>query len=394
MLMQLYTGVLIALCLAMFAAHFWRKGRVSVADPAFFVFILFAYSVLFKAGYVWFVRPPDIIRDLGFKLDRMFMGKSKDILFYGMLLITLSMGAYLLGLQTKRAVTINSAYLREREIAPQSIVAISLVVMALSIIGLLQFLDMTGGIGADRMFAKKFNDLPGGATQRFYYPEYWLFKATTLVKCAFYAMLIMWFAQGEKASRTFYIVLFATLALSVLVATFAGNRATSILYIVEFLILWSLRPSKASARMYVACSAILVAVIVATSLVRYEAVVGEIDPVDGSQSQSQSQSQSPLPDAEPWEQPTVLPVGVYQKLEVFAQGRYGFDLIKTSHIVDATPRIFPYLNGQTFYGWLFVFVPKSWWPDKPIFSDISSILSDQIFEQPENNIPPSVVAES
>ena len=58
MLMQLYTGVLIALCLAMFAAHFWRKGTVSVADPAFFVFVLLTHSDLFKAGSVWFVRPP------------------------------------------------------------------------------------------------------------------------------------------------------------------------------------------------------------------------------------------------------------------------------------------------------------------------------------------------
>lgn len=386
---------LAVLCILMFAAHFWRQGRISFSDPAFFVFILFAQSVIFKIIYVYGFRPPSVITNLGFRTDRMFMGKPHDVLLDGMMFITLCLTAYLVGLQSRFSLSLPGSGGWDRTLDPASIQKIAAVIILLSLAGLLAFLNMTGGIESGRLFEKKFNDLPGGTTQRFYYPEYWMFKASTLVKCAFYALLIVWLARGERGSWAFYALLLSSFALTVLIYGFAGNRATSLLFLAEFMVLWALRPTARSARLYATFAAVLVLVITITSISRYGPVMAEVEQeaVIWLDKDAADPNSKAARKARKWK-PHNLSLANWQRLEVLAQGRYGFDVIKTAHFIDQVPSKIPYFMGETFIGWPFVVVPASLWPDKPVFATLPSMLSDKIFLQPENNIPPSVVGES
>lgn len=81
------------------------------------------------------------------------------------------------------------------------------------------------------------------------------------------------------------------------------------------------------------------------------------------------------------------------RVDAFIQGGYFIDVLKTSHIIKAVPTDFGYLHGQSLVGWLFAPVPRSVWPNKPLFMNLPPILSTLIYSQPHNNIPPGIVAE-
>jgi hypothetical protein len=85
---------------------------------------------------------------------------------------------------------------------------------------------------------------------------------------------------------------------------------------------------------------------------------------------------------------------IAKRIDVQMQGRYFLDLYKTAHIVDDVPERIPFLRGESFVGWVFVLVPKSVWADKPMFGELPSMLAEEIFLEPTNNIPPGFVGEA
>lgn len=439
-------------CLLLFLLQFARQKRTGFDDPILMLFIMFCYSVIFKIVYVFGFRPDDIKEALTINYDRVLLGESRDIFVNGMLYITLCLTAFFAGYQ------ISSAHLRKFLVLPDIQVSygaaqfICFALVIFSVACIVIFLNLPEIADKGAIFQKKFNDIPGGATQRFFHSSYWWFKAATLVKCAFYVLLILWINKGETGSRLFYALLIGSFLATLAVYNLAGNRATAILILIELAIVWSVKPTLRSAILYAIFGSLLAGTIFFSTQYRYaghlppskkliakierEALkklppvavkevneVPEIMPADQQPSVSGSREVIDKPTPEASDAPVneaIKPVEPDKKssmserrilakkvaarkissskelraAEAYAQGRYAFDVVKISQIVERVPERMPYLKGESFIGWLFVVVPSSVWPDKPRYASLPSVISDKIFQQPANNVPPSIIGES
>lgn len=406
---KLIVILLTGFCLFLFAFHFRKQKDINFADPAVVLFLMFCYSVLLKVIYIYGLRPTDISKWLAIASDPMFLGKSQDIIVNGTIYITLCLTAFFIGYWY------NGNLLQQKfpvgtHISSGTVQLLSVGFIVISMVSLIVFLSLPDIAQRGEMFQKKFNHLPGGTTERFFYSSYWWFKVATLVKCGFYALLIVWLEKGERGSKLFYAVLIASFVATMVIYNFTANRATSVLLLLEFAIIWSLRPSLKSAVLYVIFGAVLISTIVLSTQYRY-ASLSKFNP---KIAEAQKKKEVAKPKVTPERTaPTPPKAGVSDSksktteaeqrhrkvmnariLEAFGQGRYAFDLVKTSHIIEHFPEKTPYLFGETFVGWLFVIVPTSIWPDKPRFATVPAVLSGKIFNQPKNNVPPSIIAES
>ena len=423
---------LLAACLALFALHFVRRGYISVADPAFLLFIVFAFGTAMKVGYFVFLRAEDLTETLFLRRDRMLMGKDADFVVTGMIFITLSVAAYLAGLQHRWAWSGFGNRLRGVNLNGGLLQAVALIAVVATVAALAFFLVRVNAFETGELFAKRFNELEGGSTTRFFVLDYWIFKAISSIKYLFYALLILWIYRSERGSPALYLLLVATFALSVLVPAVFGNRANAFVMCLDLTILLFVAISWRRTVLFVVFLAVAGALMVVTTLDRYSGQLSQVEmqvsaqkrkveeikaaEIEEERIQARKRKElSPEDQAEAarlkaaeeaakaleaarvesslWFTNFVGPERARQ-IEIYVSGRYFLDLFRTSHIVDEIPGTLPYLYGNSFIGWPFVVVPRSLWPDKPVSVETAPMLAKSIFLEPQNNVPPGLVGEA
>jgi hypothetical protein len=322
-----------------------------------------------------------------------------------MVFITLSIAVYCFALWHRRSVSLEHPSLH---LDGRLLRRVALVACVACAVGLVFFLYRTGSFSSGELFAKRFNEIPGGAINRFFTFDYWLFKLISSVKYFFYGLLVYWIWRGETAGLKTYALIVATLILSLLVPSVVGSRAHVFIILLDLIVLLFLGLRR---RRVVFLSLLIVISIGFTGSL---AIARHTRPTNPSQLMENTRRAL---EGNRYAAAIAKARGGYERLDPERverslwftrrvgdeaakkidrqlRGRYFLGLYKTAHIVDEVPDRVPFLYGQSFYGWLFVLVPSSVWPDKPIFAEMAPILAHDIFLEPTNNIPPGLVGEA
>lgn len=396
---------LLFLCLAVFALHFKQRGYVRIEDPATLLFGVFTLGTGIKLVYFIFFRAKKWPQTIEVIHDPVVMGKDESFLLPGMLFITLSVAAYCLGLWHNRAVRLPSV---EPRVNDRLLYVASIAACIGAFLGVVFLLYMTDSFASGDFFAKRFNESPGGAVNRFVRFDYWIFKVASSIKYIFYLLLVVWVHRKERVAGSFYVLMIASLVLALLVPSVMGNRSYGFVIFLDLLILAGLCSRK---RRLVTLSALMViclAFTLATGSTRHTVASDPADRLIQKEGSFERQTAAAAVSEQRGGYERLEPERVErslwftqlvgnptaQKIDVLMRGRYFLALFKTAHIVDDVPDRMPYLCGQSFYGWPFVLVPRSGWPEKPIFVEMAPKLADQVFLEPINNVPPGLVGEA
>ncbi len=86
---------------------------------------------------------------------------------------------------------------------------------------------------------------------------------------------------------------------------------------------------------------------------------------------------------------------VNQIVEKTMAGRDMMDISKTIHIINAVPSKIEYRNGEMLYGWATALIPRSIWPDKPMWMERGHYLLKNVYNSDSKvaGIPPGYIAE-
>jgi hypothetical protein len=401
--LQLITLLLAGL--VVFGIHFRRRAQVRVGDPAFLVFCMFLLGTVLKLVYFLFFRVKNYPQAMHVFHDPVIMGKDEGFLVMGMLFIVLSMAVYCLGLWHPYGIALRPIDLRPDE---RFLRSLAILACLATLVGLALLLHRSGAFVSGEIFEKRFNDIPGGATNRFFVLDYWIFKACSSIKYLFYALLIYWLRNEGRTSRMIYLLLGATLVLSVLAPSVVGNRSHSMVVFLDLVLVLALGFSRRRLAVIALLITISAAFLGTTSVAR---ILRPPDPgtrqvnaerwIEQQKAAASTANQRGgyrrLDKARVARSQWLMRlVGrkIAKRIDVQMQGRYFLDLYKTAHIVDDVPERIPFLRGESFVGWVFVLVPKSVWADKPMFGELPSMLAEEIFLEPTNNIPPGFVGEA
>ena len=90
---------------------------------------------------------------------------------------------------------------------------------------------------------------------------------------------------------------------------------------------------------------------------------------------------------------TESPVGEVMKKTL--TGRNMLDIAKTCHIINGVPKKMEFRNGEMLYAWMFAPIPKSYWPEKPMWANKGVYLNQHIFgyKGDRSGCPPGLIAE-
>jgi hypothetical protein len=424
---------LVCLCYLVMLAHFIKRGKLSLDDPVFLLALVFTFGVTIKVLYIIFVRPDDVVKDMGLARDRMLMGKNIIFLVHGMIYIFMSVLAYVVFLNTKLSIPLDRTGAFINKINEKAFFRLCLALTFIFVVAIIYYVIKQGILDGGYLFDKRFNNIEGGATQRFFFVDYWIFKLSSSVKYIFYAILIFWISKKENISWRWWVLFVATFALTILIPAIFGNRANTFVICLDLILLLAVGPSIRRVVTVAMFLCVAAGVLAITTVDRYSATIAlnervakaeKSDEVREAQILSEriQNSKAPPPPVEvkaKFGPPSVTDVTKPQNkqfmkdrhewkswlaasagypaartLEHLLQGRYFLDLLKTSHIVDEFPVRLSFLHGESFVGWVFVLVPSSVWEGKPVFAGLPRLLAAKIFAEPSNNVPPGIVAET
>ena len=76
-------------------------------------------------------------------------------------------------------------------------------------------------------------------------------------------------------------------------------------------------------------------------------------------------------------------------------GRDLMDISKTCHIIDAVPEKLEYCYGETLYGFMVAPIPRSVWPNKPMWAERGAFIMGHVFgdKHGRSGMPPGLIAE-
>ena len=86
---------------------------------------------------------------------------------------------------------------------------------------------------------------------------------------------------------------------------------------------------------------------------------------------------------------------VSEIIEKTMAGRDMMDISKTIHIINAVPSKIEFRNGEMLYGWATALIPRSIWPDKPMWMERGHYLLTNVYNSDSKvaGIPPGYIAE-
>lgn len=488
------------ICLAIPLVWSHRKHYFSITNPLLYLAVFIFLGVNLKLFYILFIRPDDIVALLYMPDDRILQDHDITLFLPGIVAILLGLIAMVAGHEVSRKSMSIPAFITNVNFDRRRLFSVIYIIFALSMVSFFLFVSYEYFSKPESGFIeKRFNDIEGGSTNRIFHFKYYLYRASTFSRYAFYVFLIYLLLSPQEKSGKNISLVFLLYTFTLLVSCYVGNRAHVLITVLDLMLIFSLHRSRKNMYMVSGFVTIAASIILITTIVRQEALVPTNEAIEAAKQREKpyrhhitrrfeqiqdqttetrsfaksyngteeaslfrltqtqierhslyegckervSQSREYLTDynnkhiwGEEYQRfvfnrpgqrsiitdtlsdflnlnqkrdicsgyidamanpnlslPTPGYIQMIGKIERFMQGRYFVDIVKTSYLLEAFPRKIDYLHGQTLIGWIFAPVPRSIWPDKPIFMHISSVLSTLVFNEPSNNIPPGIFAE-
>jgi oligosaccharide repeat unit polymerase len=336
---------------------FFRRDY-SLFEPMTFVIMVFMFGAPFKVCYVL------ANSDAMYVVERLLNYESTTALLYGLGIVLLSLISLVAGYMMRLGVgKLSVLYLpqikRWNSVRLQVVLILLLLVSLASLVG---FFALAGVrfTSFDDFSAKRFSEEEGSGAARVFELKYYLYRIAAFSKFVAYLGLAWLYTSRRKwLSLTGLFVLWSILQ-TMFLATAMSNRAGVVLLLIDCMVLTYFLKKQ------IRLSSILIGFGVCLAL---------LIPMLASRDKSDHT--------------------IFDIVEKSMLGRDMMDVTKTCHIINAVPNKMEYRNGEMLYGWACSIIPKSIWPDRPLWVERGPMIHQQVYGLKGGiaGCPPGLIAE-
>ena len=335
------------------------RREFSLFEPIVFVSLLVLTGVTCKLLYIAAVG-----QDRAYIVKKLLMYQEPSVLTYGAMVAALGLVCLSAGycLKLPRA-NVGWVYFPEKnewhghrlQLVLGGLLVISLVFFALFIV--------TAGVNfgsLEGMSAKRFSDAEGSSAGRINTGKYYFYRLAAFSKFVFYLSFTWMIHRREKWASWLGCIALISMLQTVALFFFMSSRASIVLLMIDGLMIYYLMKERIELRKFVVAGGLAVGLLllILASRDTSEHSFGDI-------------------------------------VEKTFAGRDLMDISKTAHIINAVPDKIEYRNGETLYGFLVAPIPRSMWPEKPMWAERGSFLMMNVFGDVHGRtgMPPGLIAE-
>ena len=335
------------------------RREFSLFEPIVFVSLLVLTGVTCKLMYIAAVG-----QDRPYIVKKLLMYQETSVLTYGAMVAALGMVCLSAGycLRLPRA-NLGWVYFPEKNEWHGR--RLQLVLGGLLVISLLFFglFIVTAGVSfssLEGMSAKRFSDAEGSSAGRINTGKYYFYRLAAFSKFVFYLSFTWMIHRRAKWTSWLGVVALISMLQTTALFFFMSSRASIVLLMIDGLMIYYLMKERIELRKFIMAGGFAVGLLllILSSRDTSEHTFGDI-------------------------------------VEKTFAGRDLMDISKTAHIINAVPNQIEYRNGETLYGFLVAPIPRSMWPEKPMWAERGSFLMMNVFGDVHGRtgMPPGLVAE-
>lgn len=346
-------------CLAAVSVPIFASRDYSLFEPATFVVLLVLFGTPLKLLYIIAVQHENF-----YVSQRLLNWESPEIFLRPLIIIAVGWVFFTVGYMIRLpSRKLDFIYLPQIKSWNQSrLGGILVTVLALATVFLLVFMVQVGisFSNLDTLSAKRFAEGDGGSAGRIHSSSYYMYRGAALSKFVVYFSLA-WMLCRRDRPFSWTGILFAISTLQTIFLCFViSNRAGIVLLMIDCLVLAYYLNGQIKLR------SVVIGVCLVFSL---------LIPVLISRAKSHT--------------------SLGQVLEKTLAGRDMLDVAKTCHIINAVPEKMDYRYGEMLYGWMAAPIPRSAWPNKPMWAERGVFINTHVFGDRGgiSGVPPGLVAE-
>ena len=342
-----------------FPLFVWRN--YNLFEPLTLIILLVLFGTPFKLIYVLWVRTRD-----PHVADHVLLWQEPDVFLYGLFVVVVGWLMLVTGYMLKMPRTpISNLYLPQiNDWNGRKLQIVIAVVGGISLVCFLAFV-VTAGVNFSsfsEMSEKRFGDTRGAGSERMHSSKYFLYRGAALSKFVVYFSIVWMVFKKRPFLSWMGVVLMVALFQTMLLSFVMNSRAGVALLLVDCMILFFYLKNKIDMKLVGLCFAVAVMLMI---------------PMLAGRSKSE--------DSQP----------IAHLVQKTLTGRNMLDIAKTCHIINGVPSKMEHRNGEMLYAWLAAPVPKSVWPEKPMWANKGLFLNRHIFgyKGDISGVPPGLIGE-
>ena len=349
------------LCVAIVSVPLFLWRSYDLFEPMTLVILLVIFGTPFKILYALAYRHQD-----PHVASHVLFNQEPEVLQYGLLVLVVGLILLVVGYMLRLPGTnLSFVYLPWIETWNGRRLQFALLVLGgVALFSFLAFIAVAGvnfGSLAD-MSEKRFGDSREAGSERMLSAKYFLYRGAALSKFVVYLSLIWICRKGKPGISWLSCATGLFLLQTMMLAFVMDSRANVILILIDCLIIYYFMLKTIDLKIVFGFAAVAMLLVI---------------PMLASRGNSEKES----------------PVSEVVKKTL--TGRNMLDIAKTCHIVNGVPDKMEFRNGEMLYAWIFAPIPKSYWPEKPMWANKGVYLNQHIFgyEGDRSGCPPGLVAE-
>lgn len=345
--------------LAVISAPIFLRREYNIFEPITFIAFMILIGVTAKMLFIVVFHVESLII-----YRKLLLGSSLDLLWLGCIAVLAGLSSLVFGYLLPLS---SNTFIPQRLVLGQwnmnRMMRIVWLMLALSIgsfflfiilanISITSFADLSG---------KRFANLEGGSAARAENVVYYLYRISLFGKYAFYFLLISFFRNEFQLRSIKGVLLILSVISTIFIPYFFNNRAGVVVIGVDAMMLYYFIRGRLNLPLVATSVGVVLILLLSISGLRHN-LSGEETTIN-------------------------------DRIEDFMGERHLLDVSKTAQIINAVPSRIEFMYGESMIGWLFAPIPRSIWPDKPISTEIGRLVSDKVYGQPFNGVPPGLIAE-
>ncbi len=337
----------------------WRT--YDLFEPMTLVILLVIFGTPFKIVYALAYRHED-----AHVASHVLFSQEPEVLLYGLSVALAGLVLMVMGYML-RLPGANLSFVYLPWIEAWNGRRLQFALLVLGCVSLLSFLAFIAVAGVNfgslaEMSEKRFGDSREAGSERMLSAKYFLYRGAALSKFVVYFCLI-WICRDGKPKISWLLCGTVVFLLQTMMLAFVmDSRANVILILIDCVIIY-----------YFMLKTIDMKIVFGFAVVALMLVIPMLA------TRGNADKESP----------------VSEVVKKTLTGRNMLDIAKTCHIINGVPKKMEYRNGEMLYAWMCAPIPKSLWPEKPMWANKGVYLNQHIFgyEGDRSGCPPGLIAE-
>lgn len=361
---ELVISLMGTMCLIVISIPLFTQRSISVFEPVVLVSLLVLIGTPVKLIYILWVRHTD-----PYVAEHVLLHQDPEVFFKGTFVVLIGYVLFVLGYMSRfPKAPLDFMFLPN--VVQWNGKRLQIVIFIVGSVAILSFAAFVATAGVSfssfsSLSQKRFLEDRANGAERMHSSAYLLCRGAAFSKFIVYFCLI-WIIQRRKLFFSLVgLIMFLAILQTMLLAIVLNSRAGVALLLLDCAVISYYMYRRVSFKLMIGSLAIASMLMVAMLFARGQRNQGNVN------------------------------VSIGHVLQKTFSGRNMLDISKCCHIINGVPRNMEYRKGEMLYAWLAAPIPRSYWPDKPIWANQGLTVNRKIFgyRGDLSGVPPGLIGE-